>query len=929
MAITTQKEGTLIETTPLGEVTVATQQSPRAGRRTSCEEMEGRHSAFGWGEPDGARCSLTEGSKVSASERVDGNRTISVENKCKSTVVSKTFSYAQALKTAFPRPDSANSSNKVSSRSQTPCDVLQTPRDEDEPSSNTPTQSELVLKLGTTTPTNIAAVSVPSPPSSNASRKLASPATTVAESSPGKMSDAQEALANHMVTAEDAEPSDMSGPKQDQVKKKIVSDSVAIVESKAETGGGAVGVVVTVAADDENQGTVIPSYIDHEEVEMLCEERNDLMPSVDSTPKENTDLFSHSDKTNPVITQLPTPLPVTSESVAVSTSKGLVLMGKHPSINVAVLGSADGMNVSPGLAPPPPHIPNLNEHNNVMNQQRLAARRHYAVAPPPPGGLPLGGSLIHIPPPLLRAMPQNLSATSTQVLEQGSLLDQSRLQHSQEPSYLHHSGIQPPPGAFNSGQTVMHGPVHPRPLFPNQQTLNPQQITVLNFLRQQQQQQMAMQKQTFLIQQQQQQTTLSKTPEHISLLEAVKVHRQAHPQLYLPVSTKSEVLHSQPINPYLLSGTRVAPPPMGPSVQPSPIFPPGMRVGGYTQPVLGPVPHISMESSTSVSQQLPVNIEVSRSTTQLTSTTLEEDNTDSMKSSNLSIKAMPFVPMSQATTATTKCNGFEQSTLTATTNSRKTAISTSSADVSQLLLQNRSGPSQATPPFSSQVSSVLMPRQAAMQHFPRPLPLPHLVNLQQPPVTTVDHRKDSYQIMAPPQTDHSLQHGCVPLHRKLPSGERRRQDLLGAKSNLPYRLPAHANVGEHVNAMAASLDMQAIHMPSQKMSKPYHYLTSGGKPFTNEMMARGGTQIYHEALQAMTSGPKRALLPTPTSHSSILPPRIPPSQPWTAIHCAPPPSSHGQQQQHLLYTAEQRSLHGYGTGPGLLGRGVSYLQNQI
>lgn len=288
--------------------------------------------------------------------------------------------------------------------------------------------------------------------------------------------------------------------------------------------------------------------------------------------------------------------------------------------------------------------------------------------------------------------------------------------------------------------------------------------------------------------------------------------------------------------------------------------------------------------------------------------------------SSLSIKATPFIPMSQATTSEAEQQAVRK-------------LSTPANEETLYL----------TPPAQAQVTTYHSP---VLYHPPppstNPLPLTvssapllaRLVAIQQqqqqqqqqsPSLQRKLHEGQAYQVIAPAEQVR----GPSNLHRQLSGGDKRLQEGHRSKENTPYRLPGHPNVGDGMQTHV--MDTPTRHVSTHKLYGRGSVAKVMGPPAG--LRALPPQDVLKIVQQAPLGAPKRPLLPTP-SHAPTAVNRLPPPSQhgWTArvAHPVPTPSSLAPQQ--LLYTEHQQPVQrtvpaaaaGYSSGPGLLGGVTSY-----
>ena len=321
----------------------------------------------------------------------------------------------------------------------------------------------------------------------------------------------------------------------------------------------------------------------------------------------------------------------------------------------------------------------------------------------------------------------------------------------------------------------------------------------------------------------------------------------------------------------------------------------------------------------------------------------QQQQAELLKSSSLSISATPFIPRSSP----------DAQSNTKDTPSKADSSSTGSPVISISSQVVSTGGYPTGRPVSSVGPPPLLVAPPSAPRMPLSLP---------PPTAAVQQRRDgqAYQIISP-QVEQQAGSTPAVLHRQV-TGERRAtpKDLAHLKETSHYR--GHRPDAAMVASMTTGLEMQARHL--QQTQSPFSGSLfslpgsvtgvgpgmpplvgrsklpagsgvgggggGGGEPVTRTM-SHGHMREAMKAMQAGTAANKRPLLPTPPvpsppTHASVLPPRIPPT--WTSPRGAHPAHT-AQQALYSEQQQQQRSLAGYnaGTGRALLGAAATYHRN--
>ncbi len=473
----------------LYEGSMATQQSRRAGRASACEEWSSTQS------------STTSSIHMEDTKANSPSVRPEVVSRPASMAVSKSFSYAQALKTSYPKVEGSGS--MLGSPSITPSD--------------SPCQSKMALRSETATPAS--SVAVPSPTPSVGSRKLVSPQGGRSQEVELAGGAGEEEEAGGKGSAEPP-PGSRGGVASPQVPPPDLIQSEAVQEEPEKRKGGVVS----------PGGETTPTKADS-----LVQEELALQPSTAqlSPPNKDSRLSSPSpkDKVHGADS-------VTSEprmmDMKVAPAPPVAPTGTHPSQG-GVMKAPPGLSGhTPGggmmtTSSPPLHIHNLTDHQKLLTQQRMIATGHrmYSLIHPPLQPRMAAGSgaaLMPVPPAALlssglplTAMPsQHHLLEQQQQQQQQGLLEHQTARQLQDMVYHHQQQQQPQPHtlshhvatplqttpvSFSSSRPA--GGVPSRALLGNQPaSLSRQQLeaVIVNILLQDQQQK----QQSFLLQQQQQ-----------------------------------------------------------------------------------------------------------------------------------------------------------------------------------------------------------------------------------------------------------------------------------------------------------------------------------------------------------------------------------------------------------------------------------------
>ncbi len=686
----------------------------------------------------------------------------------------------------------------------------------------------------------------------------------------------------------------------------------------------------------------------------------------------------------------------------------------HSSPSDGILAAAPDkipLGLPPGLTNATPFFPHMISAASVSKQYPGAPTHSLSGLTQQPSLLPPAIPVSRHPPPNLPQQPPMLS------------LDKMTIAHQQP--HLHGHSLPGPPIPFNP-QTTATNSSHPRPLIPGQPQLTQQQYELLlSFLQHQHHQQQQQQQQ----QQHQQQQALHKAImlQHLSKLPLDKMEHQQQPpphnlfldpaktgqlqqrpqQLYqsplTSVPGKVEVtparatmqpylMHSHPQNPVSqMAWSHHGHPPA------APVYPPHsvptnygpVAVAHQRPPIVMPAEAppsgpLTMSESAVKREHTQPSLELSEPSAPVEGDAEDrETNGDSLKSSNLSIKATPFVPKSR--------------TLPASTVPPVAAIAP--APLPRVSSDYNPQPKRASFPHQPQeVNPALRPMQGMEPHnqplgqapYPLGVPQTSLVYNSMPripppggastmvvmpqmkvkPSTVAAGKKgrgDSQPYSILPDRGGLLQN--TPLHRQLSGGNG--SGLVGekgVKDQMPmYRYPPLTHPGTDILGAVTGMDVAGRHHihPVQKTAKGYHVpghpagaLHSGKAimpPSADAMLPgtgrspimSGGHPLRETALKSLHMAPtttsKRALLPTPP------PPRIPHpgSQPtWNSpLHPPAPPTTHSHilgRGGHpaggpMLFPPDQSLAgippSGYGnTGPNpgiLASLTATYTQNQV
>lgn len=565
-------------TVPLYDGPMATQQCRRAGRVSASEEQ--------WSTQSSTSSILTSEEAKLNSPRLE------VVARPSSMAV-KSFSYAQALKTSYPKVETGG--GVLGSQSITPSD--------------SPGPSKLTLRSGTATPASSAPVLSPTP-SVGSSRRLVSP-----QGGSGSGGRSQE-----------------GGEEEERT-----SGQVSAEPPPLEVGGG--------VADPASSAVSSRSEGEQDD------ERSVVSPADRATPNSTKDLPPTPPEAPPLSPPGKDTLLAPEDKAPVADS-----VSSDPRITPDQQVAPEGLPLSQGdviKAPPgltsqevatPPHVrvQNFPDHQKLLNSQRLmpAGQRLYGMAPPQARMAP-GGSLMPVPatvfssllpqqPVALPSQPQQPHPLPTQpqqphplpsqqqhVMEaQQGMLEQQAVRIPQDHPYQqpqsqhpHHAPtpLQATPASFSSTRPA--GSVPSRALLGNQPAaLNRQQLeaVIVNILLQDQQH--ALHK--HLLQQQHQQHALQK---HHSMMlqqqakaqmQGSQHHQHVPPQPLIPQ-------HGAPQHSVLQPGALQR-------ANPQPIIPQhgapqhSVPQPGHGTPLLGTPQHGTPQSMVIEERKLPLS-----STTQL------------------------------------------------------------------------------------------------------------------------------------------------------------------------------------------------------------------------------------------------------------------------------------------------------------------------
>lgn len=645
----------------------------------------------------------------------------------------------------------------------------------------------------------------------------------------------------------------------------------------------------------------------------------------------------------------------------------------------------------PGLHPPVhPHMMTPSESQQILNQQKLIAAARVAASHRQYAFPPQSSGLVQLPSSLLPALPQVAShhpppSLSQQVMD----LDQARLA-----AIAHHThSLQGPPVSFNP-QTA-----HPRPLLSGHPpSINQQHLELLFNLSVFQQQQ-ALQK-TLLLQQHGQpqqlaKSNLDKMELHLDKVMATKAHHQQQQlqQLYHhapPLSVSSKVEAQPPratVHPYLMHAPPNIPAHLTWSRR-APVYPQAMRPNAYSHVSLPQRPPLMVSADLPSPSCYPVvecgpkpeqgqaasDLSQGSQISGASGNTLDRDqNTESLKSSSLSIKATPFIPMGRPPgLSTTDC--ATSSVVTAASrpsldppHTRKTGFPCTPAELSTSGIGRASSRGVEQPGHQAFLPTPKAPLlYNSIPRLPHPPSASTMVVMPQmmksvTATVAAGHRKgretQPYAVL--PAQDRGLLYNAR-LQRHLAGGVEKGGVLAKDMMSL-YTYPLASLGGEVVPvsapAPAMGLDLPGRHLhPSQKLAKPYLYAghmagalhgsKSGISP-CNDIMAAGvgraavvGSSQGMKSMQAAAAANntmKRALLPTP-AQTPLLPHHTPVSQPsWTSPLHAPGvhttlSHTHGHGGQ-VIYPPEQAVSGGAATGYAAAGAvGIltaAYTQNQM
>ena len=493
----------------LYEGSMATQQSRRAGRASASEEQ--------W--------SSTQSSSSSVHvEEAKGNSPpvrSEVPSRPTSMTVSKNFSYAQALKTTYPKVEGSVAGSMLGSPCVTPSD--------------SPCQSKMALRSESATPASSMAISSPTP--SVGSRKLVSP---LGGSGGGQSQDVEVGGAG-----EEEEEEVRSGRESSELPAPVLvaSQSVDGPELEGECEDGEKG-GTPVCSPDSGTATSNAVTIVQEEPTIRPSDPPQPSPSPKDTCLQTPPTPPEEDKghkADDVVTSEPR-----IADMKVAPAPPVVTPGASPPQGAqGDIKPPPGLpGHAPGIASTPLLIQNLTDHQKLLTQQRMLAAGHrmFSLGPPPQARMAARsvGSLMPVPPAaLLTSVPPQALPTQhlldhhhqhqqQQQQQQQGLLEHQTARHLQDMAAYHHHHHQQqqqqqqqqphphphhplshhatPPVSFGSAHPA--GSVPSRALLGNQPTsLSRQQLETFlyNILLQEQQQQQQQALQKHLLQQQQQQ----------------------------------------------------------------------------------------------------------------------------------------------------------------------------------------------------------------------------------------------------------------------------------------------------------------------------------------------------------------------------------------------------------------------------------------
>ena len=696
----------------------------------------------------------------------------------------------------------------------------------------------------------------------------------------------------------------------------------------------------------------------------------------------------------------PSNLSTASESPAVP----VVTKASPQSRSDGILASAPDKTppvLPPGLSPP------LYPHMIAVTPHPAPHPKQYSLPPQTHSGLIQQPSLL---PPSLSTSRHPPHSLAQPMLE----LDKVAAALAQQQQHLHSHSLQGPPMPYTP-QTAFHNSTHPRPLLPGQPTFTAQQYDTIVSLLQQHQQHQQQQVLRKILQQQQLEKMEQHQHSHSLFLDLTKTAQlqQRPQQLYQPplpsVSGKVEVappratmqpylMHTPPQHPVShMAWSRASP---GPMYRPSvPASYPHMAIP-QRPPLMMPMelPSSTGNTPTLASSASDPSVEGYRSQTSpdvsqasqpaLTEGDVEdrEQNSDSLKSSSLSIKATPFVPKVQPPalpTGTTSSAAGPR--LDHTTQVRKTGFQPPPQELSvafsgRSLSQGLEQASQPTYPHPLSVpqASLLYNSVQRMPHsgVSTMMMMPQM--MKQGTVATAGRKgRESYTVLpTPPDRGSLLQN--APLHRQLSGGNATGSlGEKGGKEQMPmYRYPPSRpgmGTGE-VLGSAAGMDLAGRHHihPPQNTVKVYQVsghpagaLHSGKAiipPPNNDPMLQGAGRssvmsgghpqrdVVMKSLHGTpaTNSMKRALLPTPSHAHHRLPLHGAGSQPsWSVpLHPSVPPTTHSHIHGRAAHNAGAPMLFppdqplagvpptgygGAGPNPGILASltAATYTQNQV
>ena len=1010
---TTHQDGSRVSESVIStdRVVVATSQRGRAGSRLAhdgrgTQERRKRYQA------QERSLGVMDKNKVSSPAKVGGERKVfgdggvvaagrGAAGNGVDVAVSKTVSYAQALKTTLATAENSLTNSKIGSRCQTPSDT------------NIPGQ-------GRTTPPPLSDrvtpphMDVPSP--STASESSSRGVSRRAANSPSRSSMNQEVVRLKVGKREEVVHISTALP--------AVPDEVIIANFRSsECMSSEMGQEMEHALR-ENESEDLPPPGKGEQL-LVHKDRLQLSPlRQPSTPPRNPSPLGEQEENGSLqggdtnVKPVSTTTTMREEIEEVQESK---ISKSEPSNLVAPVSCvvstfqvdplpSDGM--APGIVktpPPPPgfhppihpHMMSFSKSHQILGQQKLvaaaqvaASHRQYTYPPQTLSGIvQLSSSLVSALPP---AASHHLSPSLPQ-----QVMD---IDHARLAAIAHHAhSVQGPPVTFNP-QTPHSRPLlsgHPPP------PLTAQHLELLiNYGVLQQQ---AIQK-TLMLQQHGQQQLAKCSPDkmevHLDKVLATNAHLQQQlQQVYHhcpPPSASSKVdapSSRDTLNPYLMPTPHVPAHLTWSRRAVAPVYSQAIRPNAYPHLPIPQRPTLMVSAELPSSSSFPVmeygsKQEKGQTTSDLSrgsalagssgNTQEREQNTESLKSSSLSIKATPFIPMGRTPGLTSTDSASSSvipeapcASLDHSPQARKPSFPCNPTELGTSVIGRapsrgveQPGHQAFLPPPNASLLYNSVPRlphpPLTSSMVPHPPPTSSMVLMSQmmksvTSTVAAGHRKgretQPYTVL--PGQDCSLFHAAQQLHQQLSGGGGggNEKGSILAKEIVPplYRYP-RPSLGEVVPVSAMGLDLSGRHVHlSQKIAKPYPYAghmagtLHGSKPPSNDVMGGVGraTVVVGAAqcmknMQAAASANKRALLPTP-SHTPRLPHLSSVSQAsWSAPLHAPvglttPTHTHGPGGHNaggpMIYPPEQAMPGGAATGYAATGPvGIltaAYTRNQM